>query len=254
MRPRTAILVAAAAVYIVAYYVPFGDLVLYPLTLFTTWVHEMGHGITALLLGGQFESLEIFKDGSGVAHSWGGFGWHHGLVALGGLLAPPIVGSLILATVHGPKRARIALALLAGALVASMIFYVRSAAGLVAMPIVAAAIGYAALREPPERRVIIAQVLAVVLAIDTLTRMVSYVFEDSVDIGGKKVPSDIATVASGFGGPQVLWGMAVTAVAVGLLALASWWAWRRPSAASVAASASPARRGARRAPSRTPSR
>ena len=229
MRPRTAILLAAAAIYIVAYYVPFGDVALYPLTLFTTWVHEMGHGITALALGGQFESLEIFKNAGGVAHSWAGFGWHHGLVALGGLLAPPIVGSIILATVHGPRRARVCLALLAAALVVSMVVWVRSPTGLVAMPLVAAALAYAALREPPERRVIVAQVLAVILAIDTLTRMVSYVFEDSVDIGGKKVPSDIATVADGFGGPQVLWGMAVTAVAVGLLALAMWWAWRRPN-------------------------
>ncbi len=252
MRPRTAILLAAAAVYIVAYYVPFGDVVLYPLTLFTTWVHEMGHGLTALALGGRFDSLEIFKNAGGVAHSWAGVGWHHGLVALGGLLAPPIIGASILASVHGPRRARMVLAALAAALVASMLIWVRSATGLVAMPIVAGALAYAAVREPPERRVIVAQVLAVVLAIDTLTRMISYVFEDTVDIGGKQVPSDIATVADGFGGPQLLWGCAVTAVAVGLLAIAMWWAWRRP--ASVRASASPALRGARRAPSRIPSR
>ncbi len=251
MRPRTAILLAAAAVYIVAYYVPFGDLVLYPLTLFTTWVHEMGHGVTALALGGRFDSLEIFKNAGGVAHSSAGGGWHHGLVALGGLLAPPIVGACILASVHGPRRARI---VLAAALVSSMLVWVRSATGLVAMPIVAAALAYAAVREPPERRVIVAQVLAVVLAVDTLTRMVSYVFEDTVEIGGKQVPSDIATVADGFGGPQFLWGFVVTAAAVGLLAVAMWWAWRRPAKASSSASASPAPRAVRRAPSRSPSR
>ncbi|MGE5181726.1 MAG: M50 family metallopeptidase [Acidobacteriota bacterium] len=252
MRPRTAILLAAAAVYIVAYYVPFGDLALYPLTLFTTWVHEMGHGLTALALGGRFDSLEIFKNAGGVAHSWAGGGWPHALVALGGLLAPPIVGACILATVHGPRRARMALAALAAALVASMIIWVRSATGLVAMPMVAVALAYAAVREPPERRVIIAQVLAVVLAIDTLTRMVGYVFEDTVDIAGKKVPSDIATVADGFGGPQLVWGCAVTAVAVGLLAVALWWAWRRPVSARASSSSAP--RAAPRAPSRIPSR
>ena len=49
MHPRTAILVAAALVYIVGAYVPFGHEALYPLTLFTTWVHECSHALMTLL-------------------------------------------------------------------------------------------------------------------------------------------------------------------------------------------------------------
>ena len=44
MRPRNAILVAAVLVFVVGAWVPFGREALYPLTLFTTWVHEMGTG------------------------------------------------------------------------------------------------------------------------------------------------------------------------------------------------------------------
>ena len=232
MRPRSAILVAALLVFVVSSWVPFGHEALYPLTLFTTWVHEMGHGLTALVMGGRFDSLEIFGNASGVAHCSAGWGWHHSIVALGGLLAPPIVGTVLLAFVHGPRRARVALAVLAGALVLSLVIYVRSAAGLVAMPVVAALLGWAAWRgfaEHPERRVLLVQVLGVMLAIDTLTRMVSYVFEDSVVVDGVRSPSDIHNVAEGFGGHYLLWGLAVTAVAVGLLALGVWWAWGRPS-------------------------
>jgi hypothetical protein len=234
MRARHAIVLAAGAVYIVANYVPFGEQALYPLTLFTTWVHEMGHGLTALVVGGEFESLQIFRDASGLASAYGPSPALHALVCLGGLLAPPIVGSLILAIAHGPRRARVVLVGLALALVASMILYVRSATGLVAMPIVAVLLGYAGLfafRDEPSRRVIVAQVLAVVLALDTLTRMTHYVFERSVTIGDKPTPSDIAMVADGFGGPVPLWGMGVCAVALGLLALALWWAWKRPEPA-----------------------
>jgi len=231
MHPRTAILVAAALVYVVGAYVPFGHQALYPLTLFTTWVHEMGHGLTALALGGRFTELQIFSDASGWAAAFASPGWGEALVAAGGLLAPPIVGAIMIATVHGPRRARITLGVLAIALIVSLAIWVRSATGLVAMPIVALALGYTAWRgfaEHPERRVIVVQVLGVVLALDTLTRMIGYVFEKQVTVDGKVSRTDIQAVADNLGGSYILWGMLVTAIAVGLLGGALWWAWKRP--------------------------
>ena len=247
MRPRSAILLAAALVFVISSYVPFGGTALYPLTLFTTWVHEMGHGLTALVLGGQFDHLKIFGNASGLAYCGASPGWPSALVSLGGLLAPPILGTLILGQVHGPRRARIFLATTAAALVVSMLIYVRSPAGLVAMPIVAALLGWAAwrgFREHPERRVILAQVLGVMLATDTLTRMVSYVFTKTVEIDGKQTTSDIGNVAENLGGHYYVWGTLVTVIAVGLLALGMWRAWARP--AKVVATATRARRSGQR--------
>src|SRR3954466_10910398 len=100
MHPRTAILVAAALVYIVGAYAPFGHQALYPLTLFTTWVHEMGHGVTALVLGGRFTELRIFSNASGWAAASASAGWRDAMVAAGGLLAPPFVGAVMIAAVH----------------------------------------------------------------------------------------------------------------------------------------------------------
>ncbi|MBA3456661.1 MAG: M50 family metallopeptidase [Deltaproteobacteria bacterium] len=231
MRPRSAILLAIAIVYVVANWIPFGGTALYPLTLFTTWVHEMGHGLTALMMGGSFEYLEINRNAGGLAHCGAASGWPEAMVGAGGLLAPPILGAAIIAFVHGPRRARILLAALAGALVLSVIIYVRSAAGVIAMPIVAAALGWSAWRgfaENPERRVVLAQILGVILALDTLTRMVSYAFTTSVTVDGKPSASDIQIITNEIGGSHILWGMAITGIAVGLLVVASWWAWRRP--------------------------
>lgn len=107
----------------------------------------------------------------------------------------------------------------------------RSVTGVVAMSVVALGLAWAALRgfaSVPGRRVLLAQVLGVLLALDTLTRMVSYVFKDAVVIDGKPVSSDIRKVADGFGGHYLLWGLAVAATAVGMLAAAAWWTWRRP--------------------------
>ena len=39
------------------YLVPYGRYVAYPLLLLSTFAHEMGHGLTALVMGGTFESL-----------------------------------------------------------------------------------------------------------------------------------------------------------------------------------------------------
>lgn len=231
MRPRNAILLAVAVVYVVANWIPFGSTALYPLTLFTTWVHEMGHGLTALVMGGSFESLEIYRNAGGLAHCHAAHGWREAMVGAGGLLAPPLLGAGIIAFVHGPRRARILLAALAAALIVSVIIYVRSAAGVIAMPIVAVALGWSAWRgfaENPQRRVVLAQVLGVLLALDTLTRMISYAFTTSVNVDGKPLASDITIIADNAGGSYIMWGMLITAIAVGLLATASWWAWRRP--------------------------
>jgi len=160
------------------------------------------------------------------------------MVSLDELLAPPIVGAAILALMHGPRRAHVVLDLLALALVASMVLYVRSVAGLVAMPLVALALGWSALRgfaDKPERRTILAQVLGVMLAIDTLTRMVTYVFTKEVKVDGVVRSSDITNVANNLGGPYVLWGVAVTVVATGMLALGVWWAWGRQAKPATAA-------------------
>jgi hypothetical protein len=229
MRPRTTILIAAVIYFVVAAWMPLGHYILYPLTLFTTWVHEMGHGLTALIMGGSFESLEIDWNGGGLAWSFAAHGWPDALVAAGGLLAPPLLGAIILGVVHGPRRARVLLGVVAGAILLSLAIWVRTAAGFVTMPIVAALLGWAVtlgFGAKPERRVLLAQLLGVILALDTLTRMVSYAFMDKTSDGKT---SDVSHIASNLGGSYVLWGFVITILALGMLALGLWLAWRRPA-------------------------
>lgn len=223
---RNAILIAAGVYLATVAFVPFGSTLLYPLTLFTTWVHEMGHGITALVCGGRFSYLEIRANAGGTAWASAAHGWPDALVAAGGLLAPPLLGAIILATVHGPRRARYFLAGLAFAIAVSLILYVRSVVGIVTMSVLALAIGHIAWRgfsETPERRVLAAQFLAVILAVDTLTRMVSYAFMSETSSGRT---SDVSHIAENLGGHYALWGLAITVLALGMLAFGVWWAWR----------------------------
>ena len=101
-------LLLAAFITVVLWQMPFGNFVLYPFTILSTWFHEMGHGLTAIALGGRFEKLMIFSNGSGLAYNsghlaLGAFG--RALVSTGGLMGPPIAGAaLLMASRHASQR------------------------------------------------------------------------------------------------------------------------------------------------------
>jgi hypothetical protein len=223
---RGALLIAVAVSVIVGVFVPFGGVLLYPFTLLATWVHEMGHGLTALALGGGFDHLEIFANASGLAHTQNAAGAVDALVCLGGLVAPPIVGGAILATARGPRRAHMLLVGLSVALLASLIIWVRSAAGFVAVPLVAALLVVFAWWGSPRERMFLAQFIGLRLALDTMGRGMDYLFTDSVTVDGVKRASDIARVAAGFGGPRFLWSGVIASVCIGFVGIGLVAAWR----------------------------
>jgi len=223
---RGALVVATLVLFVVNAFVPFGGVLLYPLTLLSTWVHEMGHGLMALALGGGFASLDVFANGSGLAHTSIPDDWRNGLVALGGLVAPPTAGALLLAVSRGPRRARLLLAGLALAVVLSLAVWVRSMAGWIGLPLDAAVIGIFAIWAGPRARMVFAQLVGVSLALDTWTGK-GYLFTDSAFVAGELRRSDIATVAHVFGGSYLVWGVLVLGVSLALLALGFRLAWRR---------------------------
>jgi len=225
---RAALITAAVVTLVLEHFIPFGGLIVYPFTLLTTWVHETGHGLAALIVGGHFQRLEIFWDASGVAHTVENPGWPVAVVCLGGLLAPPLVGMIILILARGPRRALGILIALAAALLVSLALWVRSPAGYFAVPLVAALLGAVVLRGSENRRLVAAHFIAVQLALDTLGRMLHYVFVPTAMSGGHESRSDIALIADNLGGHYMLWGLLVAAIALGLLAVGLWAAWRKP--------------------------
>jgi Peptidase M50B-like len=224
---RGALLGAVAVYFVVKTFVPFGGVLLYPLTLLSTWVHEMGHGVTALLCGGHFASLDVFANGSGLAYTATSHPWQAGLVAAGGLVAPPIVGAGVLAVSGGPRRARIVMVVLAVAIALSLAVWVRSLAGWIALPLVAAFLAAFARWGGPKERMIAAQLVGVALAADTWSGK-DYLFSATATVDGATRPSDIINVAHAFGGPYLVWGAALAVLSFALLALGLRVAWRKP--------------------------
>jgi hypothetical protein len=131
-------LIAAAIATVLLWQFPAGDYILYPFSILATWFHEMGHGLMALLLGGQFHQLQIFSNGSGVAsYSISRALWPIGpaLVAAAGPMGPPIAGAGLILASRSFNTASLTLKILGGILLFSTLLWVRSWFGLLAIPI-----------------------------------------------------------------------------------------------------------------------
>lgn len=196
---------------------PFGQYLAYPFFILTTWFHEMGHGLTAIALGQNFEQLVIFPNGSGVAaNQIAGDAPRvfQALIAAGGPLAPAAAGAgMIVASAH-PRARRIVLGLVALAILASTVIWVRSATGWWALPLAAAIIAAVAWRESDAFMRFSLQFLGLMAAFSALSDW-RYLFTEEVVLGGQAMLSDTGAIAAVMGLPHWLWA----GVLLGLSAL-----------------------------------
>ncbi|KPP94798.1 M50 family metallopeptidase [Erythrobacter sp. HL-111] len=199
---------------------PFGNYLIYPFMILTTWFHEMGHGLTALLLGHHFERLVIYPSGSGVAESFiagDASRLTRAAIAAGGPLAPSLVGAvLILASAH-PRAWRPALWAMAGAIALSVLVYVRSMVGVIVLPLVAALIALIAARAPAGFVRFSLQFLGVLGAMSML-RDFDYLFTERTVIAGQAMLSDTGQIEAALGLPHWVWAgliLGVSALMIG---------------------------------------
>lgn len=116
-----------------------GDILLYPIVLLVTFLHEFGHGIGAIITGGAVDGLVINQDGSGVCHTLGG---NPGVTLMGGYIGSAILGNIIFYIgAKKPAFHRITLALLGGLMLFVGIFWYQNI-GTTAMLLIYAALLY----------------------------------------------------------------------------------------------------------------
>ena len=118
-------LVGSAVLTGALYVIPFGDVIAYPLLLLSTLAHEMGHGITAELVGGDFTSFALYADASGVAYSTRPDSRiANALISAGGLIGPAVVASIMFALGKNAKGSKMGLQFLGVFLVLANIWLV----------------------------------------------------------------------------------------------------------------------------------
>ena len=207
-------LIIAAVLLLMLPGVPFGNFLIYPFTILTTWFHEMGHGLAALLLGHGFEQLVIYADGSGYAESafYGAPGvLSSALIAAGGPIGPVMAGSALILASAREKYWQPALLVLAGVMALSVLVWVRSVTGWIVLPLLAGALGYIAWRGADWLKQFSLQFLGVVGAM-SMFRDWDYLFSESAFVGGRMMPSDTGAIEEALLLPHWLWAAMIVGV------------------------------------------
>ena len=135
-RMRLLGLIGAAIATIALWQVPGGNYILYPFTILATWFHEMAHGLMAFLLGGKFDRLIIFPNGSGIAYYSGPLFLEPistVLVAATGPMGPPLAGAGLIVASRNPKASSMILKFFGIFMIFSALVWIRSLFGFVAI-------------------------------------------------------------------------------------------------------------------------
>lgn len=212
-----AFLVGSVIVTALLYVIPGGRWIGYPLMLLSTLVHELGHGLMAVLCGGDFNSFRMNLDGSGVT-SWAAApsSLTRALVSAGGLVGPAIGAAIGFALSRKPKTAQIGLGLFAAFMALALILVVRGWFGMLfCAAVTAIAVAIVAKARPWASQITMVFV-SVQLALSVFSRG-DYLFTDKAVVGGRVLYSDVAQMADALFGPYWLWGVICGGLSVAVL-------------------------------------
>lgn len=212
----------SVALTLLLYVIPFGNFIAYPLMLFSTVVHELGHGLASIAVGGSFKQMVVFADGSGVAsHTDAGGGISRALVSAGGLVGPAVVAGLAFALGRREKVARVTLGVGAVFLAIVTAVFMRNPFGIVFTSVIALGMGWVAWRQSAEVAQLALVFLAVQLSLSVFSRA-DYLFVSEAHTGAGVMPSDTAHMAIALGGSYWMWGLACGAFSIAVLGAGIW--------------------------------
>jgi hypothetical protein len=204
LRPLALTLIAT----LLLWQLPFGGFVLYPFKILATWLHEGSHGLVMALTGAGFDRMEVFSDGSGLAHGrYAVVPFAGALIAAAGYMGTPLWGVALLAASGSVRGARRALAIGAALMVASAILVVSNQFGQVALGATGAAIAVAAVALPARWVRVGAHAIAAQACINAVVD-IRVLFRPSLYVDGRLVrDSDAHAMAGATFGTDADWAV-----------------------------------------------
>jgi len=100
----------------------------YPIKIFVVLLHELGHGLAAMLTGGKMVKIEISHLQGGACWSTGGWRW---VVLPAGYLGSMLFGGIILLSAAKTKADKMISIMLGGIVVFITLFFIRNVFGFI---------------------------------------------------------------------------------------------------------------------------
>jgi hypothetical protein len=216
------VLIVSIAVTVLLYVVPYGHVIAYPLMLISTLVHELGHGIAGVMVGGNFQSFEMWSNGAGLAHVVGYDGrFARAFVSAGGLCGPAVAAAVGFVMARGPRRSKWMLGTLGVLLVIADVWIVRSLFGWLFVTLFAAMLLAIAFKASAHFAQMALMFLSVQLSLSVFSRG-DYLFTSVANTGAGTFPSDVANMSDALFLPYWFWGAVCGAFSVLVLAVGGW--------------------------------
>jgi hypothetical protein len=194
------IVLGLALASIILWRVPVLGTISYPFRLFGTFVHEICHGLAAVLTGGEFRRFEINADLSGVAFSAGGLRW---VISSAGYVGSALFGGLLMVlSARGvpPREVLMGLGIALGVL---CLLFVRNLFGIVTGIMLSAVLIVAGRYLTVEWAGWLLIFLAVQLILDALNSIFDLLRLSTM----RGVVTDAEIMASATGIPALVWAI-----------------------------------------------
>jgi len=212
-------LLIACGILVVLMNVSTGRYVLYPFKIFSTWVHEMCHGLAAILSGGYIAKLEIFKTGAGLAYTASP---HPAFVSSAGYPGTAVTGCLLLLfrrTTLGPTIGTIGLG---AAQLLSCALYVRNTWGLIFLSIQGILLLFCGWKLPAAWLEKLYTFLALTVSLNAIENIQDLYGSSQGYAGGELRGTDAHSVSTYWGGDYRMWAtiwlvMSLVLTAVGIV-------------------------------------
>lgn len=219
----------ALLVVVILWNVPFFSTLLYPLRLFVTFIHEVGHIIAAVLTGGQPQGFVVYSNGAGVAYTAGGL---RAVILPAGYIGTALFGASLFYIANIWEKTRVITRVLSYSLIGfSVIFTLPNLfGGLLALTI--GVVSGLLLLELSRRgsdnfNLLVLNVLAMITGLNAVLDVFHIV--ENPDVRGV-VNNDAAAFSQQFAPwiPASVWALIWAAAAVALLAGAVYFSVIRP--------------------------
>lgn len=218
------LLILAGIVFFILSQFSIGRLIQWPFVIVTTFVHEMGHGLMSILVGGDFLRIEIFRNASGLAYSRGvAQGLPNALVAAAGLVAPAIGAGIFILFGRSAKASSRLLVVFSVLIILSCAIWVRTTYGLFVLLSFAMFFLFVSQKAKGLFDQFLVQFMGMHMLVDTLTRTLRYLFKSGANVDGQLRRSDTAAIAENLGGSYLIWAILIAT----LCALILWFSIKR---------------------------